>query len=150
MGWIEFTARTEEIKQAITSHLHSRQSQVNPESYYNNNKLGLLGDSSIKEFLNVEVTLKDSAPTEKTSDEIGQPAYLELEEDELYSVKTLRWLQQNGNSPEDRKLAKRQYRRIVFELWRKRMARTGETWYPPLRDDLWERYRLMANDPDFM
>jgi len=150
MAWIEFSARSEEIKKTITSHLQSRQSEVDAESYYNNNELGLLDDASVKDFLKVEASPQDSVPAEKTLGEILQPAYLELEEDDLYSVKTLRWLQQNGNSPEDKIHAKKQYRRIVFDLWRKRMARTGETWYPPLRDDLWERYKLMANNPDFM
>jgi hypothetical protein len=150
MAWILLSARTKEINEALTSHLQSKSSELDAESYYNDNDLGLLDDNSVLEFLKAERGLEEAVLPRNGMQGDRQSAHVDLSEDDLYSVKTLRWLQQNGNTPEDKRLAKTQYRKIVFGLWRKRMAETGETWYPPLRDDLWERYKLMANDPDFI
>jgi hypothetical protein len=53
----------------------------------------------------------------------------------------------NGRTAADKAYAKQRYRQLLFELWRKHIAETGETYYPKLRNDLMDRYSLMS-DPN--
>jgi hypothetical protein len=68
-------------------------------------------------------------------------------ESEAMDARSLRWIRMNGRTSEDKAIAKRRYQEIIFDLWRKHIARTGETYYPKLRNDMSDHAMFMA-DPD--
>jgi len=68
-------------------------------------------------------------------------------ESEAMDARSLRWIRMNGRTAEDKAVAKRRYQEILFDLWRKHIAVTGETYYPKLRNDMTDRAKFLA-DPD--
>jgi hypothetical protein len=139
MAWTPLSDRAESLQQ----HLQLAAEQSSPpaaiESFYNQNDLGLLSDGELETWLSqANLPALSEAPLDPP----------ELREEDRYSTKTLRWLQQNAATAADKTLAKQRYRELLFDLWRKYVAQTGQAWYPPLRNDLWDRYQVMASDPD--
>lgn len=69
-----------------------------------------------------------------------------ISESEKFDARSLQWLRINARVQEDRAHATKLYRLCLFELWRKHIAETGQTYYPKLRNDLLDHYRLMTNE----
>ena len=63
-------------------------------------------------------------------------------EGDAFSAKTLRYLKSNANTAEERRYAETLYYDILLDLWRQHVMQTGETYYPPLAEDLFELYRF--------
>jgi hypothetical protein len=74
------------------------------------------------------------APTE-----VLQP----IGESEAYDARSLGWLKLNARSSADKYYATKLYRSLMIDLWRKHIAETGQTYYPKLRNDLMDRYKLI-------
>ena len=141
MAWIPFENRTAELKTSIQLKASALAADSSAQSFYDANELGLLDDSALLAWLeqdpvDQEFTTDQSNPTQQNS------TSSQLYEEDLYVVKTLGWLMQNANTLEDKVIARKQYRSLLFRLWRKYMAKTGETWYPPLQKDLWDNYQF--------
>ena len=66
--------------------------------------------------------------------------------EDLRQVKTLGWLRRNGKNKEDRGYAENLYRKTLFELYSRHVSLTGQTYYPPMHDELIDEYLLMADD----
>jgi len=62
--------------------------------------------------------------------------------EEKKEVKQLDWLMQNGNTKEDREYAKKIYKSTLIELYARHVAKTGETYYPPMQEEIIEEYIL--------
>ena len=62
--------------------------------------------------------------------------------EEKKEVKQLDWLIQNGNTKEDREYAKNIYKSTLIELYARHVAKTGETYYPPMQEEIIEEYIL--------
>ena len=62
--------------------------------------------------------------------------------EEKKEVKQLDWLIQNGNTKEDREYAKKIYKSTLIELYARHVAKTGETYYPPMQEEIIEEYIL--------
>lgn len=69
-----------------------------------------------------------------------------MEESEAFQVRSLSWLRNNAQLSSDRRYAEKKYQEILFDLWRKHVAETGDTYYPNLNDDLLDHYKIL-NDP---
>ena len=65
-----------------------------------------------------------------------------INEGDAFSTKSLRFLKSNGSSVEDRRFAETLFYDILIGLWRQHVMQTGETYYPPLAEDLYELYRF--------
>lgn len=139
MAWTPLSSRAESLQQSVQLSAAQSNPPAPVESFYNQNDLGLLSDADLETWLS-QANLP--APAEAP---LAPPV---LREEDRYSTKTLRWLQQNAVTAADKALAKQRYRELLFDLWRKHVAQTGQAWYPPLRNDLWDRYQVMASDPD--
>ncbi len=63
-------------------------------------------------------------------------------------VKPLGWLRRNGETEEDRTYADKLYRRTLFDLWTRHVAKTGQTYYPPLDDELTEEHQLLIDQDE--
>jgi len=142
MAWIPFDTRTAEIQAAIQAKVAG--SETTPLAFYDANELGLLDDAALLACLAQDPVDQEFAPEQTVANQPDDAPALAQREEDLYMVKTLGWLMQNASSLEDKVVARRRYRAQLFDLWRKYMAQTGETWYPPLREELWERYEFMV------
>jgi len=139
MAWTPLTSRAESLQQRLQLAAEQSNPPAPAESFYNQNDLGLLSDADL------EAWLTQASPPAPAEAPLEPPV---LREEDRYSTKNLRWLQQNAMTAADKALAKQRYRELLFDLWRKHVAQTGQAWYPPLRNDLWDRYQVMASDPD--
>tara|TARA_B100000609_G_C16829381_1_gene239965 strand:- start:2 stop:223 length:222 start_codon:yes stop_codon:yes gene_type:complete len=68
--------------------------------------------------------------------------------EEKKEVKQLDWLIQNGNTKEDREYAKKIYKSTLIELYARHVAKTGETYYPPMQEEIIEEYILNKDSKD--
>ena len=64
-------------------------------------------------------------------------------------IKRLGWLRLNAEASEDRDYAEDIYRQTLFDLWTRHVAKTGETYYPPIQDELLEEYNLESDEDSF-
>jgi len=144
MAWTPLESRTPELQAAVQSKAGEQGSDTTAQAFYDSNELGLLDEAALLAWLNKAV--EDPVDQAFTPDPAvvaaaDAPKAL-LREEDVYMVKTLGWLMQNANTLEDKAIARKKYRVLLFDLWRKYLAQTGETWYPPLREDLWECYQF--------
>jgi hypothetical protein len=144
MAWIPLENRSAELQAAVQAKSAQQVAEPTAQAFYNANELGLLDEAALLTWLNKAV--EDPIDQAFTPDPAGATAAsatkAPLREEDVYMVKTLGWLMQNANTLEDKAIARKKYRILLFDLWRKYLAQTGETWYPPLREDLWERYQF--------
>ena len=56
-------------------------------------------------------------------------------------VRSLHWLMFNGKEDE-RQYATELYEEILISLWKQHVAETGDTYYPPLQNELLEEFEL--------
>lgn len=61
-------------------------------------------------------------------------------------VKTLSWLRRNGKNKADRDYAEKLYRKTLFELYARHVSLTGQTYYPPMHNEIIEEYRLIEDE----
>ena len=69
--------------------------------------------------------------------------------EEKKEVKQLDWLIQNGNTKEDREYAKKIYKSTLIELYARHVAKTGETYYPPMQEEIIEEY-ILNKDAEYL
>ena len=145
MAWIPLENRSAELQAAVQAKAAEVVAETTAQAFYDANELGLLDEADLLTWLNKPV--EDPVDQAFAPDPVAVAANATkapLREEDLYMVKTLGWLMQNANTLEDKAIARKRYRILLFDLWRKYLAQTGETWYPPLREDLWERYQFEA------
>lgn len=139
MAWISFENRSADLRSAIEEK--AADTGTTAQASYDANELGLLDDAALVAWLGQDPFDQEFA-AEPAAAADGTSTKAQQREEDLYVVKTLGWLMQNANTLEDKVIARKRYRAMMFDLWRKYLAQTGETWYPPLREDLWERYQF--------
>jgi hypothetical protein len=144
MAWIPFESRSSDFQSAVQAKAAELGPDTTAQAFYDANELGLLEEAALSAWLSKES--QDPVDQAFTPDPdllaSSNSTKAPLPEEDIYMVKTLGWLMQNANTLEDKVIARKKYRIIIFDLWRKYLAQTGETWYPPLREDLWERYQF--------
>lgn len=145
MAWIPLENRSAELQAAVQAKAAEVVAETTAQAFYDANELGLLDEADLLTWLNKPVEDPvDQAFAPDPAAVAANATKAPLREEDLYMVKTLGWLMQNANTLEDKAIARKRYRILLFDLWRKYLAQTGETWYPPLREDLWERYQFEA------
>ena len=144
MAWIPFESRSSDLQSAIQAKTAELGADTTAQAFYDSNELGLLDEAGLSAWLSKESEDPVDQPfaTDPVVVSASNSAKAPLREEDAYIVKTLGWLMQNAKTLEDKVIARRKYRILLFDLWRKYLAQTGETWYPPLREDLWERYQF--------
>ena len=65
--------------------------------------------------------------------------------EDLRQVRSLSWLKRNGKNKTDREYALQIYRKTLFELYARHVSLTGQTYYPPMWDDMMEEYKLLED-----
>jgi len=145
MPWIPLESRSSELQRQVAA---ASSAAASPSAdFYNQNDLGLLADGELFVWL-VQAEAGAKAQNQHASEPDSEPEDLpEIGESGASDARSLRWVRLNGRTAADKAYAKQRYRQLLFELWRKHIAETGETYYPKLRNDLMDRYSLMS-DPN--
>ncbi len=140
MPWIPLSHRSVEVQSALEQLRTQAGGQASVEDLYNEQELGMLGDPELLE------RIASSRPQEAT---IESPAVntkpantAPLAEGEAFQVKSLRYLRNSADSPDDRRWAEMLHDSLLLELWLQHVTETGDTYYPPLAGDLRESYDL--------
>lgn len=136
MPWTPLSSRDTTQQQQFAQCAEHEPNSPSPEELYNSAELGLLSAAELDKWISEHLR----ASADQTS--LPLPT---LRDGDSYDTKDLGWLQDNAASAEDKAWARREYRRTLFKLWRMHVASTGETWYPPLLDDLLDRFRAMVS-----
>ena len=144
MAWIPLESRSSDLQSAVQAKAGELGADTTAQAFYDENELGLLDEVALLAWLGKESL--DPVDQAFTPDPdllaASNSTKAPLREEDIYMVKTLGWLMQNANTLEDKVIARRKYRILLFNLWRKYLAQTGETWYPPLQEDLWDFYKF--------
>jgi len=168
MTWTDLSQRPVELRTRVISVFQKL--QLSPQ-YYFQEKLGLLSDLQLEQhvqFLQLAVASGETTPeapsslplmTEAGTSSITQesmnysnrdqatesvssnPFYLE----DVRQVRSIGWIRKNGRTTEDREYADMLYQVLLLDLWYKHVAETGETFYPPLQNELLDEYTLQSN-----
>lgn len=169
MPWKELNQRPEHLRALVLTTLQTK--KKTPQFYFQE-KLGLLSDAELESYLNslniTEDAVKtasdielDSTSTPPRANDMPSNSSLEsslrsdqnmnrspqeriLPED-VRQVRSIGWIRKNGLTDEDRLRAEEMYRELVMDLWYKHVAETGQTYYPPLQNELLDEYTLQAN-----
>lgn len=144
MPWIPYKRRPANLRQKLEAKIKASDPEQVAFNYYNDQELGLVDDDQfekyIQESFSFNPTTKTIAMNDNTND--GQRMSAPLNEGDVFNAKSLRFLKSNTNSLEDRRFAETLYYDILIDLWRQHVMQTGEIYYPPLAEDLYELYRF--------
>ncbi len=69
--------------------------------------------------------------------------------EETRQIRTLSYIRTNGETIEDREYADQKYYEIVFKLWARHVAKTGQTYYPPLQRELYADFELQIDEEEW-
>lgn len=147
MTWRELGQRPEHLRALVLATL---QATGKTPQFYFEEKLGTLSDTELENYLNslthsakmANSNLDSSQPNESMKEDV--PSERVLPED-VRQVRSIGWIRKNGLTNEDRQQAEKMYHEIVMDLWYKHVAETGQTYYPPLQNELLDEYTLQAN-----
>jgi len=169
MNWIDLGQRPDHLRSQI---LETIKALGKDPQFYFTEKLGLLVDSELENYLNqllangLSSSLSAQASStndskakinssinennfSRSSSSVSMEHLLQSEEirpEDIRQVRTVGWLRQNAITQDDRDYAESIYNKIVLELWCRHVSETGQTYYPPLQNDLLEEFTLISND----
>lgn len=152
---IPFSARSTLLQARIRAAVQTLQPGQSAEAFYAAAHLGLLNEEALNGYLDQISAAPSSsaAPVPQPAAPAAPPSATPVappqafSEADQFQVRSLRWLQINAHSPEDKAFAKRRYQEILFRLWRKHVAATGQCYYPRLSQDLLDYFEIHS-DPD--
>lgn len=147
MTWRELSQRPEDLRELLLKTLKA--TGKNPQFYFEE-KLGTLSDTELESYLNTfnpsekmtDGNLEPRQPNETTKESESRDTMLP---EDIRQVRSIGWIRKNGLTDEDRQQAEKMYREIVMDLWYKHVAETGQTYYPPLQNELLDEYTLQAH-----
>ena len=144
MAWIPFDQRPVELRQQLEEKLASVGNDQPVFDYYNSNDLGLISEEAlIKHIQGTTSAVSDSNLVDIKQEDISESNDSKpMNEGDAFTAKSLRFLKSNANTAEERRFAETIYYDILLDLWRQHVMQTGETYYPPLAEDLFELYRF--------
>ena len=135
MAWIPLSLRPDQLRTALEQSLNQTGSTLTSDEYYNQQEFGLLTDQALAERLEQLLPQAAPAPTEV-------PPLRTFKEGQAFEVRSLRYLKNSAESAEDRHWAGALHDTLLVELWLQHVVETGETYYPPLADDLYQSYQI--------
>ena len=146
MPWIPLNNRDASTKELVNKLSDQFDSPKAFEDYYNENDFGLMAsedlNAKLKSLENSGNDQQVSATQPSQATENGEISSEYIAEGDSYECKSLRYLRANAKRPEDREWAELLYSRALLDLWRQYVMDTGETYYPPLAEDLIKFYEF--------
>lgn len=137
MAWIPLSNRSAELRSALERWHSQSGSTAELEEQYNQQDFGLLSEAQLLERINPAV----AAPAPAAS---AAPAP-RLREGDAFEVKSLRYLRNSAETAEDRRWAETLHDSMLLELWLQHVTETGDTYYPPLAEDLFQSFQLQED-----
>ena len=137
MAWIPLSNRSAELRTALERWQSQSGSTAELEEQYNQQDFGLLSDAQLLE----RITAAVAAPAPAAQ---AAPAP-RLREGDAFEVKSLRYLRNSAKTAEDRRWAETLHDSMLLELWLQHVTETGDTYYPPLAEDLFQSYQLQED-----
>lgn len=130
MAWLPYASRDAALRDSIDK-LHLIEARGgSSEDFYNEKEFGMLSDDQLRDELNSSL--------------VDRPR---LEEGNAFEVRSLRFLRNSAEQADDRRWAEIVHDSIILELWLQYVAETGDTYYPPMSEDLYQSYQLQQEDP---
>ena len=145
MAWIPYNQRPADLRKKLESLLVSSNNEQSAFEYYNSNDLGLISDEAFSTHIQNTYSPTSNSKLIGIKENIQQQvpdAGAPVNEGDAFSAKSLRFLKSNANTAQERRYAETLYYDILLDLWRQHVMQTGETYYPPLAEDLFELYRF--------
>lgn len=160
MAWITFSNCEPGIKEQLNQFLSESGIQVDAETYYNDNELGLLSHAElldkIKQLkLSSNISSMEQQESNVTINNVSNEDSISpsnvssmISEGDSYNCKSLRYLRSHAETEEDREWANKLYSLNLLDLWRQHVMESGETYYPPLAEDLFKFYEFTQEQGD--
>lgn len=150
MPWIPLNKRDITSSELVSKLANQFDSSEAFEDHYNENDYGLLSSDELNTKLRSlfvdtkSVTSNRDIPQNSQSEDIESSTGASdfIAEGDSYDRKSLRYLRANAKRREDRDWAELLYSRALLDLWRQYVMDTGETYYPPLAEDLIKFYEF--------
>ena len=149
MPWTPLPLRPAELRQALEQALEKAGVATPVEEYYNAQELGLLSDGQLEERitqLQTPAVAAREVPAEPVPEPDSPALRRTFKEGQAFEVRSLRYLKSQADSAEDRRWAERLHDSMLVELWLQHVVETGETYYPPLAEDLLQAYQLHEDE----
>lgn len=157
MAWTPITQRPEELRLAL-QQWHSKTNGNNGASFedvYNSQELGLLSDEELRQRIKILTQTEAKIANENASTALSASRAAALQEETTmprlrdgtaFEVKSLRYLRNSADCAEDRRWAETLHDSMLLELWLQHVTETGDTYYPPMADDLAQHYELLEDE----
>ncbi len=137
MAWIPLNNRSAELRSVLERWKNESGSTAELEEQYNQQDFGLLSEAQLLE----RITPAAAAPASASQ----APPAPRLREGDAFEVKSLRYLRNTAEAAEDRRWADILHDSMLLELWLQHVTETGDTYYPPLAEDLFQSYQLQED-----
>jgi hypothetical protein len=137
MAWIPLSNRSAELRSALERWQSQSSSTAELEEQYNQLDFGLLSEDQLLERLTPAMSAL--APSTQA------PPAPRLREGDAFEVKSLRYLRNSAETADDRRWAETLHDSMLLELWLQHVTETGDTYYPPLAEDLFQSYQLQED-----
>ena len=137
MAWIPLNNRSAELRSMLERWKNESGGTAELEEQYNQQDFGLLSEAQLLE----QITPAAAAPASTNQ----APPAPRLREGDAFEVKSLRYLRNTAEAAEDRRWADILHDSMLLELWLQHVTETGDTYYPPLAEDLFQSYQLQED-----
>ena len=137
MAWIPLNNRSAELRSVLERWKNESGSTAELEEQYNQQDFGLLSEAQLLE----RITPAEAAPASANQ----APPAPRLREGGAFEVPSLRYLRNTAEAAEDRRWADILHDSMLLELWLQHVTETGDTYYPPLAEDLFQSYQLQED-----
>ncbi|MCP9913335.1 hypothetical protein KBZ07_07930 [Cyanobium sp. BA20m-14] len=137
MAWIPLNNRSAELRSALERWKNESGSTAEMEEQYNQQDFGLLSEAQLLE----QITPAAAAPASTNQ----APPAPRLREGDAFETPSLRYLRNTAETAEDRRWADTLHDSMLLELWLQHVTETGDTYYPPLAEDLFQSYQLQED-----
>lgn len=138
MAWIPLSNRSAELRSALERWQSETGSTTELEEQYNQQDFGLLSEAQLLE----RITPAGSEPPPAA---FQAPPPPRLREGRAFESESLRYVRNTAESAEDRRWAETLHDSMLLELWLQHVTETGDTYYPPLAEDLFQSYQLQED-----
>jgi hypothetical protein len=144
MAWIPLSNRPAALKTALEQALTLEGASGTVEEHYNQQEYGLLSNGQLEERIAPMKSQAVPAPQTLAEPAASPPALPSpMAEGDAFQVKSLRYLRNSADRPEDRRWAETLHDSMLLELWLQHVTESGDTYYPPLAGDLFDSYQLL-------
>lgn len=137
MSWIPLSNRSAELRIALERWQNESASSTELEEQYNQQDLGLLSEAQLLERI---------TPAESELQPTSQaPIPSRRSDGNAFDSPSLRYLLNTAETAEDRRWAETIHDSMLLELWLQHVTETGDTYYPPLAEDLFQSFQLQED-----